>query len=656
MTAVEDIKQRIDLVDIVSQTVKLKRTGKNYIGFCPFHSNTRTPAFVVFPESQTWRCFGQCNEGGDLFGFVMKRDNLDFQEALKQLADKAGVTLKPQTQADRKQDQERDILLDIMEASVAFYRQQMLETTPGKKALDYLHHRGLTDETIKTWGLGYAPDGWSHLLDHLLAKGYTREQILQAGMLSKGDDGRVYDRFRDRLMFPIRSMYGKMAGFGGRVLNPEDVPKYLNSPATEVFDKGRLLYGLDQARSNMRAESQAVIVEGYMDVISLHQAGFPNAVSPMGTALTEAHFQLIKKMTSNIVLALDPDAAGQNATLRGLETARKAMGKDEQLDFDSRGLLKIERYLKADIRVTTLPEGKDPDEVVLENPEAWRKIIAEAKPVVIHVMDSLAEGQDLADPKVKRTIAEQVLPLIEDVGSTVEREAYRQRLAALLRLDIRTLQATTPTVSHDRRKRNRTPDQPEDTQIRQPITLAAKNRPLEEFTLKYLVLDPDSLYQIDRFLAQFELTPLDSEDFQEGDMKHLLSLVRQSLAQTEYEPADFVEMNLGDDFELPQILSTEAQSLSDTQSKLYKDRLRCILRLRKNHVEDRLREINFLQNEADEKTYSSEEANLLYLDLIETRRKIDQALISPESGGSGKVRNIPGVYYAGRRYDGSSQK
>ncbi len=656
MTVVEDIKQRIDLVDVVSQTVKLKRTGKNYIGFCPFHSNTRTPAFVVFPDSQSWRCFGQCNEGGDLFGFVMKRDNLDFQEALKQLADKAGVTLKPQTQADKKHDQERDTLIDIMEAAVAFYRNQMLETTPGKKALDYLYKRGLTDETIKTWGLGYAPDSWSLLLDHLLAKGYTRDLILQAGMLSQGDDGRVYDRFRDRLMFPIRGIYGKMAGFGGRVLNPDDVPKYLNSPATDLFDKGRLLYGLDQARATMRAESQAVIVEGYMDVIGLHQAGFTNAVSPMGTALTEAQFHLVKKMTSNIILALDPDAAGQKATLRGLETARKAMDMDEQLDFDSRGLLKIERFLKADIRVTTLPEGKDPDEIVLENPDAWRKIISEAKPVVNHVMDSLSQGQDLADPKVKRSIAEQVLPLIEDVGNTIEREAYRQRLAALLRLDARSLQLKPTTVSHDRRRHNRTQDDGQNVQLKQPISLGAKNRLLEEFTIKYLLLDPDSLYQLNRSLAGFELNEINLEDFQAGDTKHLFNLVRQSLAQTEYERSDYVEMNLGDDFELPKISSVEADSLSDTQSRLFKDRMRSILRLRKNNVEDRLREIHYLQNETEEKTYSSEEANLLYIDLIETRRKIDQALMSHDSDGNVKVRNVRGVYHSGRRTDGSSKK
>ena len=656
MTVTEDIKQRLDIVDIVSQTVKLKRTGKNYIGFCPFHQNTRTPSFVVFPETQSWRCFGQCNEGGDLFGYVMKRDNLDFQEVLKQLADKAGVTLKPQTQADRKQDEVRQNLSEVMEAAVAFYQKQLRESPAGNKALTYLHERGLSDETIQNWGLGYAPDSWNLLLDHLLAKGYTKELILQAGMLSKGDDGRVYDRFRDRLMFPIRNMYGKMAGFGGRVLKPEDVPKYLNSPASDVFDKSHLLYGLDQARAGMRADSQAVIVEGYMDVIGLHQAGFKNAVSPMGTALTEAQFHLIKKMTTNIILALDPDAAGQKGTLRGLETARKAMDQEEHFTFDSKGLLKIERSMKADIRVTTLPDGKDPDEIVLEDPELWRKIISDAQPVVNHVMDNLAFGKDLADPKIKREIAEEVLPLIEDVSSQVEREAYRQRLAALLRLDARSLVLNSALVSHDRRKRNQSREQNISSQVKTPIAFAAKNRQHEEFTIQFLLAEPESLYLLNRSLAQFELTELSVDDFQEGDLRHFFILVKQALAQDDYEPVDYVEMNLDDDFALPQLSASESQSLSDTQSKQFKDRLRSILLLRQNKMEERAREIYFLQNEAEEKTYTNEEANLLYVDMIENRRKIDFALQSPESGGSGRIRGIPGVNKTKRKSNGPTNQ
>ncbi len=648
MTAIDDIKQRIDLVDTVSQTVKLKRTGKNYIGFCPFHSNTRTPSFVVFPETQTWRCFGQCNEGGDLFGYVMKRDNLDFQETLKQLAEKAGVVLKPQTPADIKQDQVRQTLTEVMESALEFFRKQMLDTEPGRKALEYLHNRKLTDETIKIWGLGYAPDSWNQLLDHLLSKGYTRDLILKAGLLSQGEDGRVYDRFRDRLIFPIRNPFGKMAGFGGRVLNPDDVPKYLNSPATEVFDKGRLLYGLDLARAGMRTQDQAVIVEGYMDVIGLHQAGFNNAVSPMGTALTEAQFNLIKKITTNIILALDPDAAGQMATMRGLDTARKAMDQSEELTVNSKGLLQIERSLKADIRVTELPEGLDPDEIVLDDPNRWSEILSNAKPIINYVMDNLASGQDLSDPKVKREIADQVLPLLEDVASPIERDAYRLRLATLLRLDERTLVLTTNQVlrERDRSKRRQTKPTEVSSQI---ISLERRNRPLEEFTLVNLLTEPESLYLINRALVSFGLPELTRVDFQYGDYQHLFDLLKSSLEQDEYEAIDYLELKTPEIEDIIKLPEKPASGQTEDQAKLFKDRLRTILHIRRNNIEDRLQEIYFLQNEADEQTYTSNEANVLYMDLIEARRRIDEALISPETGGAGRARNVPGVYRKKRR-------
>ena len=648
MTVIDDIKQRIDLVDVVQQTVKLKRTGKNYIGFCPFHSNTRTPSFVVLPETQTWRCFGQCNEGGDVFGYVMRRDNLDFPEVLKQLADRAGVVLRAQTPAEIKREEVRQTLSQVMEAAVEFFRRQMLETEAGKKALDYVHKRGLSDETIKNWGLGYAPDSWNALLDHLLAKGYNRELILQAGLLTEGEEGRVYDRFRDRLMFPIRNPYGKMAGFGGRALNPDDVPKYLNSPATEVFDKGRLLYGLDMARAGMRKSDQAVIVEGYMDVIGLHQAGYPNAVAPMGTALTEAQFNLIKRLTTNIILALDPDVAGQNATLRGLETARRALDQSEDISINSKGLLQIERSLKADIRVTELPDGLDPDEIVLKDPASWQSILDNAKPIINHVMDSLAEDRDLSDPKVKREIADQVIPLLEEVASPIERDAYRLRLATLLRLDERTLVLSTHQVMRERKRRQTSENAPGlDYQVK--TVNEHKNRALEEFTIRQLLMDPDSLYMINRKLAEFGLSELTRVDFQEGEYKHLFDLLKKSLGQDEYEAIDYLELKLSEISEIIELPARRPSITSEDYDRLFKDRLRTILYMRRNNIEERLREIYYLQNDTEEKTYSSNEANVLYLDLIETRKKIDNALLSPVTGGSGRVTNIPGVYRSKRR-------
>ena len=311
-----------------------------------------------------------------------------------------------------------------------------------------MQHRGLQPATIETFGLGYAPDSFNAALQYFTSKGYTQQELLDAGVATErqGAEG-IYDRFRHRVMFPIRDMAGHMAGFGARILRPDDVPKFLNSPQTPLFDKGHLLYGLDQARKPIRAQDQVVIVEGYLDVIVLHQGGFTNTVSPMGTALTEDQLRLLKRFTRRIVLALDADAAGEKATLRGLELARQTLDHADELVFDARGLIRHEARLQADVRVTTIPAGMDPDEVVLRDPEEWRKILASAQPVVIHVMDTLARSRNIDDPKTKSEIAAQVMPLIADVPDAVEREDYRQRLARLLRIDERVLAGVGP-VAH----------------------------------------------------------------------------------------------------------------------------------------------------------------------------------------------------------------
>ena len=630
MSVVDQIKARLDIVDTVSQSVKLRRTGKNYIGFCPFHSNTRTPAFVVFPESQTWRCFGQCNEGGDLFSYVMKREGLDFSETLKKLADQAGVELSPQTPQSKKEEESQARLSRLMEEALLFYRQQMLETEAGKKALNYIKSRGLSDETIKIWGLGYAPGGWDTLIKHFSHTDFQTSELSAAGMLTERDDGSGYDRFRDRLMFPIRSATGKMAGFGARALNPDDMPKYLNSPKTELFDKSQLLYGMDLARREMRALNQAVIVEGYMDVIALHQAGFKNVVASMGTALTEEQFGILKRTTRNIVLALDADQAGQNATLRGLETARRSMDEGLDISFDSRGLMRYERFLKADIRVTTLPEGMDPDEIVNENPDAWRTIIANAKPIVSHVMHTLAQNQDLNDAKVKRELAAQVMPLIEDVADAVEREGYRQELARLLRIDERALRNTPATSTRPRPSRTPEATGSENASSLQNLSnLSRRNRMLETHCLAYLLKEPEKLYQLNRQLGLLELPILSLEDFQEADCKHAFGIVQASLEQDAEPAIDYIEQHLPDIFDTQDLPKGLTHYLGHSQGKTFFEQFRSILRLRKYIVEDRIQDIQFIQADEEARRYSKEEADKLFIELLTMRRVIDQALASP---------------------------
>ncbi len=611
MSSIDEIKARIDLLDLVSETVQLRRSGKNYTGFCPFHTNTRTPAFVVFPESGTWRCFGQCNEGGDIFKFVMKKEGWDFGEALRRLAERAGVELRPVTPQDQAAAEEHELLRILLEEAVTFYRHHLLNTPAGKLALEYLRKRGLKDETIEAFGLGYAPHAWEAGLAHFLSRGYTQQNLLEAGLVTEREPGDpasgVYDRFRNRITFPIRDERGRMAGFGARILDPDDIPKFLNSPQTPVFDKGRLLYGLDRARKGIRAQDQVVIVEGYLDVIALHQAGFTNVVSPMGTALTEHQLYLLKKVTQRMVLALDPDAAGNKATLRGLQIARQALDREQDPVFDARGLLGYEARLQADIRVTTLPPGMDPDEVVNRDPAEWSRILENARPIVVHVMETLAAGLDLNDPKVKTEVAEQVLPLIEDVPSPIERDTYRQRLARLLKVDERTLMGQfRPRLRRPRRE----PAAPHPTPGLAPApagdrTPAARPRDpgaaVEAHCLGVLLRRPDLLYQVDRRLQEHGLTRLAPDDFASSDHQTIFQLIQRSLDQDDAEPLDHVLnrldlplMDLCDD------LLVRTEKMDPNEDRVLEDLMRSVLALRRRNLHQNIDQVRFLMEEAQQ--------------------------------------------------------
>ncbi|GAP09733.1 DNA primase [Bellilinea caldifistulae] len=630
MSAIDEIKARIDIVELVSETVKLRRTGKNYIGFCPFHTNTRTPAFVVFPDSGTWRCFGQCNEGGDIFRFVMKKEGWDFSETLRYLAERAGVTLETPSPQQQAQAEEYDRLCSLLEEAVVYYRHQLLNTPAGNQAMAYLQQRGIQPQTTEIFELGYAPDSWDAALNYLRGKGYTFEEIREAGLLTERQDGSGYDRFRHRIMFPIRDMSGKITGFGGRVLRAEDQPKFLNSPQTPLFDKGRLLYGLHLARKSIRAQDQAVIVEGYLDVIALHQAGFTNAVSPMGTALSEDQLRLLKRFTRRIVLALDADAAGEKATLRGLEVARQAFDHQDEVVFDARGLLRHEARLQADLRVTTLPAGKDPDDVVLHDPHQWEQIVANARPVVIHVMESLAASREMDDPKAKSEIARQVLTLINDVPDAIERDAYRQRLARLLKIDERALQTISPSSGSVTRKaparpRQPRPERPAPLQETQPERRAHE---MEKHCLRLLVRNPEALYTLDRHLQANGLSRFSALDFELGEHQSLAALVLQSLAQDQMEPTTFLNQICPP--ELKSLLEDLQQPLPFGEPKANQtteDLLRTFLMLRLIRINENLLQMRFLQQDLQEQSTSAISPYLeLIPDYLQARNRLEKAL------------------------------
>ncbi len=598
MSAIDEIKARIDIVDLVSETVKLRRSGKNYVGFCPFHANTHTPAFAVFQDSGTWRCFGQCNEGGDIFKFMMKKEGWDFPTTLKFLAAKAGVQLEPPSPQAEARHEAHEALQNLLEDAVTFYRHQLFHTPAGQEALAYLHNRSLKDPIIETFGLGYAPAAWEAALQYFNARGVATEDLLHCGLVVEKEAGGVRDRFRHRIMFPIRDLSGKMAGFGARILDPHDNPKFLNSPQTELFDKGRLLYGLDLARKAIRLQDQVVIVEGYLDVIALHQGGFTNAVSPMGTALTEDQLRLLKRFTRRIVLALDPDAAGEKATLRGLDLARQALDHSDEMAFDARGLLRHEARLQADLRVTTLPEGLDPDDVVNNDPQAWKDILAGARPVVEHVMETLASGRNLDDAKIKSDIAARVLPLIEDVPNPVERESYRQKLARLLRVDERALIGARPVTA-----RTRTPRKAVQEPLKAPTPTAPfeTGHALEAYVLGVVLRQPDLLYTLDRALQEAGLARLSLQDFNHTGHQVIFELVQQSLDQAELEPQAFVMAHLPDPLkELAAALGVPCGPPSAQESdpeKLAEDLIRRVFHLRRDTVRQSLNQLRFFQED-----------------------------------------------------------
>src|SRR5512139_602316 len=451
MTVIDDVKDRIDIVDIVSETVKLKKSGRTYVGFCPFHANTRTPSFVVWPESGTWKCFGACNTGGDAFTFLMKRDGLEFKDALHELGRRVGIEVVEENKPEAEiEDQHLARRREAVAAAAQWFNYLLLNNPQAQVARDHLAKRGITAQTIETFQLGDALESWDALQNHLLQKGFSNEELIDAGLLVQREDGRVFDRFRHRVMIPIHDGKGRPIGFGARALKADDEPKYLNSPQTALFDKSRTLFALHAARQAIRDQKVAVIVEGYMDALAAHQHHFRNVVASLGTALTEHQFKQLQKLAPKIVLALDPDTAGINAMLRGLDVARETLDREAAPIFNPRGLVGYAGKMQIDIRVLTVPDGKDPDEVMAEDPNLWRTLVEAAPPVVPFVIDALSAGRDLNDPREKAKLSKEVLPIIRDVADPVEQAVYMQQLARRLQVEERAVFDQMRVVSADR--------------------------------------------------------------------------------------------------------------------------------------------------------------------------------------------------------------
>lgn len=584
MSVIDDIKSKLDIVNYIQQSVPLKKAGRYYKACCPFHGE-KTPSFVVNPDTQTWRCFGSCAEGGDVFSYAMKANGWSFGETLQELGRMVGVETQQQTPQQKQADDKLDQLRGVLNEAAEFYHRQLTQSPQGAATLSYAREkRGFTDETISRFMIGYSPVGWSSLLDELRQLGYPENLAIDAGLAVKNDRGSVYDRFRNRLMIPIRDERGRVTGFGARALDPNDQPKYLNSPQSAVFDKSKTLFGLDTAKRAMRDSETAIIVEGYVDAIQAQQAGFNNVVAQMGTALTETQLQLIvPRYAKKIILALDSDAAGQNATMRSLEVARQTLKED----YAGR--------LSADIRVLQIPDAKDPDDLIRESPERWQSLVENAVSVADFVIEmETAHLPPNATSQEREEVARRVLPILSASENDLYRKDNLQKLARRLRIGERDLLlwAAEQHTQQQKRKPNIPPktavvehdpgsDEPfvppinydmmpppddggDYDEIPSPVTKAGsvssvvktvtREYPLEMYCLRILLAQPVILHTINRkfrelangnaALAKSVLGDLCAEDFQNGDYRALMQMFKMAGHQDDLEIIPFLRENL----------------------------------------------------------------------------------------------------------------
>ena len=557
MTLVDDIRARLDIVDVVSGYVTLQKAGRNFKAPCPFHTE-RTPSFIVNPERQSWHCFGACSTGGDAFSFVMRHQNMEFGEALRILAQKAGVELS-QT---GKKDSDQRAKLHRINGYAARYYQERLKSPEGKAALDYLKERGVSPEMIEAFQLGYSPDSWDALKTYLTGIGAPENIAVEAGLIYRNENGRTWDFFRNRLMFPIHDRQGNVIGFGGRQLSepapdaPGYNPKYINTSATPIFDKRSSLYGINRAHSATRESNTGIIVEGYMDVIAAHQYGYHNVVASMGTALTENQVSQLKSLATNFVLALDPDTAGQEATLRSLEASWKVIGIQSASRGRSQGVL----YQRDPITlsIAALPDGKDPDDLIRHDPAEWERLTTNAPPLMSFLIPAIASRFDTNTGQGKTQVVEAIYPLIAATENPFDRQRYEQDLADTLDVTLDALRAAlprTPTTSGNyRRRQSRTNDaRPADRNQLASSALNSKREYLkEDYMLCLLLLRPQLRGELGEFSPEYISSSVnreiftrwldcaDTEELQASLDESLLAHM-QSLTETDIAPMDSVE-------------------------------------------------------------------------------------------------------------------
>ncbi len=660
MNVTDEIKARIDIVDFISRYVPLQRSGRLYRALCPFHQE-RTPSFIVFPERRSWRCFGACGTGGDIFDFLMRRENLAFREALELLAQEAGVALRPP--GGNTAHSQRELLYEINAHAARYFREILQRHPASKAARSYLAHRGVDEATAEAFQLGYALPSWEHLKEHLVGQGYSVEQLLQAGLVRHQEErDSHYDTFRGRLIFPIHDHRGRVIGFAGRVLD-DSVPKYLNIPETLLFRKSRVVYGLDKAHRAIRAAGEAVIVEGYMDVIAAHQHGCHNVVACMGTAVTAEQLRLLQRYAHRFVLALDADTAGQQATLRALHQARQALARRPFPAVQPGGGIRSTPGLAAELRVATLPPGRDPDDLLRQNPQQWAGLIQNARPLVDYYMDVVARQYDLTTAQGKSQAVTEVVALIAELGDLIESDHYIQRLSRLVHVSEEIIRhqvqarSRTLRLAHRRRSPGIQGGGGEGPAVLEPEGGQANGAPpgealrrllepaalQERFLMAHLLREPYLLIWLAEAVEAHELAPLAPEDLRDIEYKEILRGLKRFLASDEPWALDHFQDTLSPELHptLADLVVYAEQLPDSTLPEKQVAVLKTLLRIRMLRLREELQALQFLLEEAQDGQVFQDLS--VAINTIRRHRhhlervfsRVSRTLSSPDPGGTG---------------------
>jgi DNA primase len=505
---ISEIKNAADIVDIISETVLLKKAGRNFIGLCPFHSE-KTPSFTVSPEKQIFYCFG-CGAGGNVFSYLMKHESLSFPEAARALAKRYGITIPAKTLSpeQRRKIDQKESLLDLNKQAMEFFRHELLSGVAGQQALSYLSKRGISRETMDRFNLGYAPKGWDNLVRFFAKKRIPPALVEISGLVAarKNSSG-FYDRFRDRIIFPIFDVNMEVVGFGGRVLDHSE-PKYLNSPETPVYNKSRTLYGLHRAKEKCRADNKVFIVEGYLDLLALHQHGIENSVATLGTALTAEHIRMLARYTRRMVLVYDSDEAGIKSAYRCIETFWR-----EHVDFQREDVFKEE---KADTQILVLADGHDPDSYLSEfGLNAFMEAASRAPGMVSFLIDFAIKKHGLSTEGKIQVVSELQQPLAA-INDSVARSLYVKQLAERIDIDesivLEKIREVASGKSRSYSDRMSSPVSTRPVEKHKSSGLAGKGSKLEQKIIAMMLQFPEILSEIEkrRVLDYFENDTLKS--------------------------------------------------------------------------------------------------------------------------------------------------